>query len=144
MLVAQNAYWSSPADDDLGDPKKEIQFKTDLVQWADLSALNTMPRASVQASATLSESNGEDTASLTLTNPTNHIAFFLRAEITTGPDGKEILPITYEDNYLTLFPHETRVITASFHGRGPTEHAPSLRLEGYNVEKQIFPLGSKQ
>jgi len=142
--VAQNAYWTSVTDDDLGDPKKEIQFQTNLVQWADLSALNTMPRADVKTSATLSEANGkaigEDTATITITNSTNRIAFFLRAEITQGPDGEEILPITYEDNYFTLFPHETRKITAHFRTDSLTGQHPALRLEGYNVEKQILPL----
>ena len=140
--VAENAYWTSGADDDLGDPKKEIQFKTDLAQWADLSSLNTMPRGAVKATAALTEASGEDTVTLTLANPANHIAFFLRAEVTAGPDGQEILPITYTDNYVTLFPHETRMIKATFSKKAGAG-MPSLRLEGYNVGKQILPLGVK-
>jgi exo-1,4-beta-D-glucosaminidase len=139
-LLAQNAYWASTTDDDLGDPKNEVQFKTDLVHWADLSALNTMPRAIVKASATFTEAGGEGTATIILTNPTSRIAFFLRAEITQGADGEEILPITYDDNYLTLFPRETRTIVATFRTPTPTIHAPALRLEGYNVDKQTLPL----
>ena len=139
-VLAQNAYWTSTTDDDLGDPKKEIQFKTDLTQWGDMADLNTMPRAAVQVSTKLNETNGEQTATITLTNPTGHIAFFLRAEITQGPDGEEVLPITYDDNYLTLFPQETRTIKANFAGKRLSAHPPSLRLEGYNTEKQILPL----
>ena len=36
-----------------------------------------------------------------------HIAFFERATISTERDGNEILPIEYNDNYVTVFPGET-------------------------------------
>ncbi len=139
-LLAQNAYWASTTDDDLGDPKNEIQFRTDLAKWADISALNTMPRTTVKASATFAETKGEEIATITLTNPTNRVAFFLRAEITQGADGEEILPITYDDNYVTLFPGETRTIVATFRTPTLASQAPALRLEGYNVDKQTLPL----
>lgn len=139
-LLAQNAYWASTTNDDLGDPRKELQFKTDLAQWADLSALNTMPRATVKTSATLSEANEEARATITMTNPTNRVAFFLRAEIAQGAGGDEILPITYDDNYVTLFPHETRTIVAAFRVPAPGARGLALRLEGYNVDKQTIPL----
>jgi hypothetical protein len=45
---------------------------------------------------------------------------------------------------LTLFPQETRTITARFRRNAGADHPPSLRLEGYNVEKQILPLRPKQ
>ena len=43
-VLAENVYWGSTADDDLGEAKNDEQFKTSLVQWADMSALNAMPR----------------------------------------------------------------------------------------------------
>lgn len=141
-LLAQNAYWASTTDEDLGDPKNEMQFKTDIAKWADLSALNTMPRTTVKASATFTEANGEGKATITITNATNRVAFFLRAEITQGADGEEILPITYDDNYVTLFPRETRTIVATFRTPALASHAPALRLEGYNVDKQTLPLNA--
>ncbi len=139
-VIVENAYWSSSADDDLGDSKNDIQFKTDLAKWADLSSLNTMPRATLTASATLSAVKDDGTTTITLTNPTDRIAFFVRAEITQGLGGNEILPITYSDNYVTLFPHETRSIAANFQIRLLAGQAPFLRLEGYNVDKQTIPL----
>jgi len=42
------------------------------------------------------------------------VAFFLRAEVTKGTDGEEILPIVYDDNYISVFPHESRTVTATF------------------------------
>src|SRR3984893_2578989 len=109
-ILADNSYWSSSLDDDLGDPKNDLQFKTDLAQWGGLSALNTMPRASVEVSEVFSPANNECPTTVTLTNTTNRIAFFVRAVITQGPGGNEILPITYSDNYVTLFPEESKTI----------------------------------
>jgi exo-1,4-beta-D-glucosaminidase len=138
-LLADNVYWQSTNDDDLGDPRNDEQFKTTLVKWADLSALSRMPSTLLELKGEISQNNGESTARFTLTNPTAHIAFFLRAEITKGLDGEEILPITYDDNYLTVFPHESLTLTARF--RTERGVSPALRVEGLNVRKQLFSFG---
>ena len=143
-VLAENVYWESTADDDLGSAKNDEQFKTDLVKWADMSALNTMPRSDLDVSAQVSDSNGERQVTITLTNPADRVAFFVRAEVTQGSDGNEILPITYNDNYITVFPHEVRTIVAKFYA-GPGRSAPgglvpALRVEGYNVAKKVISL----
>ncbi len=139
-VIASNVYWESATDDDLGGVKNDVQFKTDLVHWADMSALNTMPAADVKTSSTFSRDGDQGTATITLANRTNHIAFFLRAEITKGLDGEEVLPIVYDDNYITLFPRETRTIVATFSVPQLGGSSPGLRLEGYNVRKQTAAL----
>ena len=137
-LLTENVYWQSADDDDLGDPKNDEQFKTNLVKWAGMSALNVMPVAQVRASSSFTVTNGAVTAQITLTNDSNHIAFFMRAEITKGMDGEEILPITYDDNYITVFPHETRTMDGHFHFPAQATWSPALRLEGYNVGKLVL------
>jgi exo-1,4-beta-D-glucosaminidase len=57
--------------------------------------------------------------------------------VTQGPDGEEVLPITYEDNYVTLFPKESRALWARFRTADLAGQRPYLRLEGYNVPKKI-------
>jgi exo-1,4-beta-D-glucosaminidase len=139
-VLAENVYWASTTDDDLGPSRNDEQFKTSLAAWADMSALNTMPRGDVNVSAEMSESNGKTRVAITLANPTNHVAFFLRAEVTNGADGQEILPNTYSDNYITVFPHETRTVVATFDSSLLSGRTPGLRVEGYNVGKKIVPL----
>jgi exo-1,4-beta-D-glucosaminidase len=108
-----------------------------------MSALNTMPRSDLDVSAQISDSNGEEQVAITLTNPANRVAFFVRAEVTHGADGNEILPITY-DNYITVFPHEVRTIVAKFAGEpdksAPGGLPPALRVEVYNVAKKVISL----
>jgi exo-1,4-beta-D-glucosaminidase len=139
-VLAESVYWESTTDDDLGDAKNDEQFKTNLSRWADLSALNTMPRSDLDVSAQVSDSKGEKQMIITMANPANRVAFFVRAEVTQGADGNEILPITYDDNYITVFPHETRTIVARFNNASVERSAPALRVEGYNVAKKIVAL----
>lgn len=134
-LLAENTYWESTTDDDLGSPKNDDQFMTKLVKWADLTALDHMPRTKIDVAARLLPSAPERVASVTLTNRSNRIAFFVRLELTKGIDGEEVLPITYDDNYITLFPHEARIIRVNFQDAQLAGTAPALRVEGYNLAK---------
>ena len=137
-VLAENVYWESTTDDDLGEAKNDEQFKTSLARWADMSALNTMPRSDLEVSTQVIESSREQKLAITLANPTGHVAFFVRAEVTQGADGEEILPITYDDNYITVFPHETRTILATFGASKLGGRTAHLRVEGYNVAKKVF------
>jgi exo-1,4-beta-D-glucosaminidase len=61
----------------------------------------------------------------------------LRLEITKEMDGEEVLPVLYEDNYVTLFPNESRSIQATFKTSNLNGQRPALRWEGYNVSKKV-------
>ena len=145
--LAENVYWMSRMEDDIGPPGDEDQFATKVAQLGDMSALNAMPGALVVASGQyFAEANQETRVKIELANTSDHIAFFLRAEITKDADGEEVLPIRYDDNYITLFPHEAQALDARFDSSLLGGHAPSLRLEGYDVLKQVVPLtaGTKE
>jgi exo-1,4-beta-D-glucosaminidase len=100
-----------------------------------------MPRTDVAVSSSFSQRNGERIVKITLTNSSNQVAFFLRSEVTKGTDGAEVLPIVYDDNYISVFPHESRTITATFLMSDVAGRQTALRLEGYNVGKRVLPLG---
>lgn len=138
--LAENVYWASTIADDLGPKSNDSQFATKWAQLGDMSALNSMPAANVAVSGTYTNSNGTTQAQLHITNRSNRIGFFVRAEITAGPDGNEILPIRYDDNYITIFPRETRTVGATFDSSLLAGHAPSVRIEGYDVAKQVVSL----
>ena len=140
-LVADNLYWQSTSDDDLGNTKNDDQFALTQTKWADLSALNNMPQADVTVSGKLSTRGGEATANITITNNSEHVAFFMRVEVTKGSDAEELLPITYEDNYITLFPNESRTVQANFRSTELAGQSAALRLVGYNVAKKVEPMG---
>ena len=137
-VLAENAYWQSTTDDDLGNPSSDEQFATNLSQWADLTALNHMSAVQLKIGGSVASNGEERTVTTTLTNNSNHIAFFVRVEATAGAGGDEVLPVTYDDNYVTLFPHESRTVTAKLDASHLNGKKPALRVEGYNVLKQVL------
>jgi exo-1,4-beta-D-glucosaminidase len=138
-LMADNVYWQSTVDDDIGRAQNDQEFTLNQVRWADFTGLNTLPKAEVEiaGSVTHPQRMGEECrATITLTNASNHPAFFMRPEVTKGPDGEEVLPIIYEDNYVTLFSKESRTLWARFRMADLAGQKAYLRLEGYNVAKK--------
>jgi len=129
-LVVDNTYWQSQKDDDLGARGHDMVMTLRQDKWADMTALNTMPPASVEIGATQIRIGKESHVTIRLHNPSAHIAFFERATISTARAGNEILPIEYDDNYITVFPGET----AEIHGIVP-KGAKSrwVTLDGYNT-----------
>jgi exo-1,4-beta-D-glucosaminidase len=138
--LAENVYWASTVSDDVGPPSNDSQFETKWAQLGNMSALNSMSPTNLTVSGTYSDDKGTTRAQLRLTNKSNHIAFFVRAEITADVDGNEIVPILYEDNYITIFPRETRTIKAVLDTALLSGQRPSLRIEGYDVPKQVVSL----
>lgn len=140
QLLAENVYWESPTGDDLGPASNDSQFQ---VKWAHLEnfkALNTMPATRVTVTGTYHQVSGETRAHLNINNDSGHIAFFLRAEIAGETGGAEILPIRYDDNYITLFPHERRTIDAVVDTSLVSGHELVARVEGYDVPAVEVPL----
>ena len=114
-------------------------FELKQASWADMTALNTMARVPLEISAHRASVDGEDRVVIRLHNATRKIGFFERAEIMSTPDGDEILPIEYSDNYVTVFPGET----VEVHGVVPATGAPAnwVRVTGYNTAPVVVAVG---
>lgn len=138
--LAENVYWQSPNDDDIGPKSNDDQFHTKMAAWADMSSLKRLPNISLDGAGTYQTTGEENRFRLRLTNESNHVAFFVRAEILNQAGGNEILPIRYDDNYVTVFPHETKIVTASVYSRPLKQGEYFLHLQGYNVVAQTIRL----
>lgn len=131
-VVADNVYWQSTTDDELVPPDKENAFDSSQIAWADLSALNHMKPGKLSATGSVTTENGWSVAIVRIKNESAVPAFFVRAEIVDRADGDEILPITWTDNYVTVFGGETISLEARY--RADSSGAPPmLRLVGHNV-----------
>jgi len=138
--IADNVYWQSTADDDVGDPSNDSQFLLKQVSWADFSILISMAKVPLEIFGSLHASGGRDSFIVSLHNPSNNIAFFERVEVTQGKDGDEVLPILYSTNYVTVFPGESVTISGHFRASELSRKQPWLRLEGWNTSKEVTQL----
>jgi exo-1,4-beta-D-glucosaminidase len=61
--------------------------------------------------------------------------------VIAGSGGTEVLPITYTDNFVSLFPGESKTITATYQTSDLGGQAPYLLVRGYNVPTttQVIP-----
>jgi exo-1,4-beta-D-glucosaminidase len=132
--LSTNFYWLSTRPDVLADTS--TWYMTPVKNYADYTALRSMRAAEVSTTARFSSSDGTETARVTLRNAGASIAFFTRLQV-TGRDGEEVLPVLWEDNYVSLLPGETRVVSATYHlrdlGRGP----PQVIVSGWNVRRTV-------
>jgi exo-1,4-beta-D-glucosaminidase len=105
-----------------------------------MTALNTMPKAALEVSASRSSAGGaagEKRVTIRLHNSTQHVGFFEHAEVTAAKDGDEILPIEYDNNYVTVFPGETVEIKATLQASANPQW---IKVEGYNTPQSAVPI----
>ena len=139
-VVDENVYWQSQRNDDVGNPNADFAFELRQESWADMTPLNSMPKAALDVSATRTTgADGNAAVTIHLRNPGRQVAFFERAEVTSTRDGDEILPMEYDDNYVTVFPGETVDVRASMPGRSVS--ANWVRVTGYNSPPVVVPVG---
>jgi len=140
QLISNNLYWYSTSPDTLGN--KSNWYSTSVSNYANLTGLNSLaPNSSVSASASRTIASGQETVTITLMNTSaTNIAFFTRAEVTAGNNGLEVLPITYTDNYISLFPGESITITSRYATADLGGQSPYLRIRGYNVPQFSIPI----
>ncbi len=125
--IASNFYWLSQKEDVLDYPGS-TWFVTPVKQYADFKALSRLPWATIQAKFELSENHGSRQMTVHLNNPTEHLAFFIQLEI-QNKQGEPILPVFWEDNYISLLPGESRTVRADFQ----TIEQPRLIITGWNT-----------
>jgi exo-1,4-beta-D-glucosaminidase len=151
-VVDRNVYWLSTQQDVIDWNSTEGNPQADngapLSQYANMTALQSLPSEPVQvAASTVPGAGGADVTSVTITNPSSNpaVAFFLRADVRRGTaDGtaltgdNEVLPITWSDNDITLWPGESQTLTASYRSSLLGGAAPVVSIGGWNVPDGTF------
>jgi exo-1,4-beta-D-glucosaminidase len=137
--ISRNVYWLSTQTDEL-DWAHSNWYLTPLTRYADLTPLQSLPAATAQVRATLRHEGTGDTATVTLTVPptSNAVALFQHVSIRRSAGGELLLPILWSDNDVTLWPGESRTLTAHFAASGA--EMPVVELSGWNVPTQSVPV----
>ena len=114
-VVSENLYWRGTTQEDY-------------------VALNEMEKTKLIGSFSQAPQNGHSTLDIRLENPTSHLALMVCAKVVkSSSPGQRVLPIFYDDNYVTLFPHESRHIHAEFDSNLLKGDLPRVVIEGWNV-----------
>jgi exo-1,4-beta-D-glucosaminidase len=131
--VSRNVYWLSTKPDVLQWDKSEW-YMTPLTQYADLTGLQQLPQAQLKAAVAFEAGR----ARVTLENPSQALAFFVHLAVRKGSGGEEVLPVLWDDNYVTLLPGETREIDARYAPKDLGAAKPAVSVEGWNVGAQVL------
>ena len=118
--VDENFYWLAPNDD--------------------FRALHGLPGVELTASARQEPRGAQLWVTLTVANPGEHLAFFVNPMLVRGPEGEEVLPTFWADNYFSLLPGESRTIVAYVDRFRLEGESPFVRLQGWNVRTATVPV----
>jgi len=132
-LAGSNFYWFSTKPETL-DWTKSNEYTTPTASYADYTSLAQLPKVKLNVSSR-TERNGEDAVTrLMVENPSKSLAFFVRLKLDKGKAGEEILPVLWQDNYISLLPGEKREITATYRTSDLGNAKPDVEVQGWNTE----------
>src|SRR5208337_129977 len=136
-LVGSNFYWLSTKPETL-DWSKSNWYVTPTASYADYTSLAQLPKVKLNVSSR-SERNGnsnneEAVTRVTVENPSKTLAFFVHLKLDKGKGGEEILPVVWQDNYISLLPGEKREISATYRASSLGAAKPVVEVSGWNVE----------
>ncbi|HXJ46029.1 MAG TPA: glycoside hydrolase family 2 protein [Candidatus Dormibacteraeota bacterium] len=133
QALSRNFYWLSTKPDVLNFDKTEWYY-TPQTDFADFTSLQTLPAASVKATwKTLAGNDHDNEYLVTLHNAGAGLAFLVHLRLVKGADKTDILPIFWEDNYISLLPGERREVRVSVRKSDLGSTHPELAIDGFNV-----------
>jgi hypothetical protein len=115
-LVSENFYWrAQPEHQD------------------DLKALGEMPTVMLDAKVARRDVAGKSFIDVTLHNPGMQIALMAHVQLRRKGDGERVLPVYYSDNYVSLVPNESRMITMEATTGDLKGEVALVLVDGWNV-----------
>jgi exo-1,4-beta-D-glucosaminidase len=132
-LVGSNFYWLSTKPETL-DWAKSTWWMTPTDSFADFTALGQLPKAKLRVAERTDRKGDDLTTHVTIENPGKTLAFFVRLKLQKGLKGDEVLPVIWEDNYISLLPGEKREISATYRATDLGAEKPEIKISGWNLE----------
>ena len=132
-LVGSNFYWLSTKPEMI-DWAKSTWWMTPTSSYADFTAISQLPKVKLKVTDRTERKGEEEITHVTIENPSKNLAFFVRLKINKGSKGEEILPVVWEDNYVSLLPGEKRELSATYHISELAGSKPAVEVSGWNVE----------
>jgi exo-1,4-beta-D-glucosaminidase len=129
--IASNFYWLSNRPDVLDYEAKvePWEYYTPSKQYADFKLLNSLSPATIKIRRKIRK--GDNKLAVGLKNIGGGLAFGVELNIIDETTGEAVVPVFWQDNYISLLPGERRIINAEFEG-GVSKI--NLHVQGWNVE----------
>jgi exo-1,4-beta-D-glucosaminidase len=133
-LLSRNVYWVAK-DPDVLDWDNSEWYVTPVSRYADFTALNQLSPAHVAVHAVR---GGPDAVQITLENKSAVPAFFVSLNL-EDRHGRDVLPVIWDDNYVTLWPGERMALQAKRVGR-ESWHPSKVQVVGKNLARRSVEL----
>ncbi|WP_250907455.1 fibronectin type III domain-containing protein [Nonomuraea sp. NEAU-A123] len=135
--IDRNVYALSTASDVI-DWDNNDWYYVPTTSYANLTGLNGLAQAPITATAT-SPSPGSVAVTISNTGTGKIPAFMLDAHVVDA-SGKPVLPIQWSDNAISLWPGESKTLTATYRA-ADLSGAASVRVSGWNTATLTVPTG---
>jgi exo-1,4-beta-D-glucosaminidase len=149
--VSRNVYWLSTKPDAV-DWAKTLGAGSGAAfrpgGYADLRDLQSLPAATVTATASTKRSGTDAVTTVTVRNTGRGSVpvVFTRLDVRRGTSSgraaggdDEVLPIRWSDNYVTLWPGQSQTLTARFRASDLRGASPVVSLSGRNLPDRTIP-----
>jgi exo-1,4-beta-D-glucosaminidase len=147
-VVDRNVYWQPTTPDVIGWNKTTGSPQASMRSYANLTALQGLPEATVGATATTVTQAGPagadrmTTVTVTNNSSTPTVGFFLRADIRRGTTSgtelsgdNELQSSIWTGNDITLWPGESQTITVTWQSADLQGASPVISVSGWNMPK---------
>lgn len=132
-LLGSNFYWLSTKQETI-DWAHSQWYMTPTLSYADFTELSQLPKVKLNVSDHSERQGENEVTRVTLQNPSKNLAFFVRLKVDKGKGGDEILPVLWQDNYVSLLPGEKREISATYRASALGTTKPAVEVSGFNLE----------
>jgi exo-1,4-beta-D-glucosaminidase len=142
-IVSSNFYWLSTKKPEF-DWEKTSLVHTPVTSYQDMTNLLNLPRMHLKATAHLRPAKDGESVQVHLKNTSAALAFRVRLAVEAGKPSEEILPVLWEDNYVSLLPGEERTVEARFPSKHSIGSHPRLKITGWNIEPDTLVIGETE
>jgi len=139
-LLSSNFYWLSTKKPEFDWERTGLVY-TPITSYEDMTRLLNLPKMHLKATAHLRLAKNGESVQVRLKNTSAALAFQVRLAVEVGRPGEEILPVLWEDNYVSLLPGEERTVEARFPSKHSIGPHPTLKISGWNIEPETLVIG---
>ena len=141
QVVDRNVYWVSTQEDKNTSGTASTPVFPNPDAYANLTELQRLPRTTLKVTASSHSQSGlpdgqDSVNDVTITNTGSTVAFFIRVDLRRGHGNgselagdNEVLPVSYSDNDITLWPGESQTVQISY---------DSSKLDGADPVDSVF------